>query len=375
MKSNFFLKWKTTFFVFFIFLAAFLGYQYGRRESSFSFSRRNYKASDFSYFSDFSEKNYKDLDFSLFWDVWKRLESYYLKKDSIVQERMYYGAIKGLVDSLGDPYTFFLSPGENKQAKDDLNGEFEGIGIQLGYNKDKLAVIAPLKGTPAEKEGIRAGDLILKIEEKDTAGINLSEAVSLIRGPKGTKIKLTILHTDSDKPIEMTITRDTIIVPSVELDIDKDGVAVIKLTRFGDKTNEEWKETVEKILGNGKMIKGVILDLRNNPGGYLNGAVFIASEFLEKGVVVQQEGSNGVRETFSVNRQGELTKIKLVVLVNKESASASEAGLHITTARWLLPKGRSIDKEGIKPDIEVKDVPETETDEQLERAKQILISN
>jgi len=348
----------------------------------------------------------KNIDFSLFWDVWRRLENSFLDKKTLDSQNMYWGAIKGMVASLNDPYTVFLPPSENKQTKEDLSGEFEGIGVQLGYKDSQLAVVAPLKGTPAEIAGIKAGDLILKIEDKETGGITLPEAVKLIRGPKGTRVKLTLLHDGEKEPYEAIIIRDKIIVPSVELEF-VDGVAHLQLSRFGDKTGEEWEKAVEKILAKKEEIKGVIFDLRNNPGGYLSGAVFIASEFLDKGVVVQQEFASGVRESFSVNRQGKLTKVKLVVLVNEGSASASEivagalqdygrakivgqktfgkgtiqeaqelkegAGLHITTARWLLPKGRSIDEKGITPDFEVKDDPKTEVDEQLKEGIKLLI--
>lgn len=354
----------------------------------------------------------ENLDFSLFWDVWQRLENSYIDKKALVPQKMFFGAIRGMVDSLGDPYTAFLPPEENKQTKEDLNGEFGGVGIQLGFKNGRLAVIAPLKGTPAERAGIKAGDLILKIEEEDTEGITLPEAVRKIRGQEGTKVKLTLLHEEENEPYEVTIIREKILVPSVELEFVNRGekeVAHLKLLRFGDKTNDEWLAAVEEIAakcGGNTKCRGMILDLRNNPGGYLSGAVFVASEFLEKGVVVQQEESSGTRETFPVNRSGKLTKINLVVLVNEGSASASEivagalqdyqrakivgvktfgkgtiqeaqdlpggAGLHITTARWLLPKGRSIEKNGITPDVEVKDDLETEADEQLEKAIQLL---
>jgi len=382
--------------LFLIFVSGFFGYKLGRGEIGFLQKETSPVEINFS--------NPKDLDFSLFWDVWQRLERSYLDKKALNSQNMYWGAIKGMVEALGDPYTAFLPPSDNKQAKEDLSGEFEGVGIQLGYKDSQLAVIAPLKGTPAWEAGIKAGDLILKIEDKETGGITLPEAVKLIRGPKGTKIKLTLFHEGEKEPYEVVIVRDKITVPSVELEFIGE-VAHLKLTRFGDKTGEEWEKAVGEILEKGR-VKGVILDLRDNPGGYLAGAIFIASEFLDKGVVVQQEGASGVKETFSVNRQGKLTKVKLVVLVNEGSASASEivagaiqdygrakivgkktfgkgtiqeaqelkdgAGLHITTARWLLPKGRSIAEEGIIPDIEIKDDPKTEVDEQLEEAIKLI---
>jgi len=382
--------------LFLIFVSGFFGYKFGRGELGFPQRKSSSFEVNFS--------NPKDLDFSLFWDVWQRLEKSYLNKKALDPQNMYWGAIKGMVESLGDPYTVFLPPSDNKQAKEDLSGEFEGVGIQLGYKDSQLAVVAPLKGTPAWAAGVKAGDLILKIDDKETTGITLPEAVKLIRGPKGTKVKLTLLHEGEKEPYEAVIVRDKITVPSVELEF-VDNIAYLKLTRFGDNTGDKWEKAVGEILAkNG--VKGIILDLRDNPGGYLSGAIFIASEFLDKGVVVQQEGASGVKETFSVNRQGKLTKIKLVILVNGGSASASEivagalqdygrakivgektfgkgtiqeaqeleggAGLHVTTARWLLPKGRSIDKEGIKPDVEVKDNPKTEVDEQLEKALKLV---
>lgn len=351
-----------------------------------------------------SEK--QNLDFSLFWDVWDRLSAAYLDKSALKPAQMVYGAIQGMVASLKDPYTVFLPPSENKQAKEDLNGAFEGVGIELGYNKDEqLMVVAPISGMPAEKAGVKAGDLILKIEDKETLGITLPEAVKQIRGPKGTKVKLTLLHSTEKELYEATIIREEILVPSVEVAFIGN-IAHLKLTRFGDRTNEEWEEAVEKIVGHQPRVEGVIFDLRNNPGGYLAGSVFIASEFLSSGVVVQQESSKGTTETFSVNRRGRLISEPLVVLINEGSASASEivagclqdykrakvvgeksfgkgtvqeaqdlpggSGLHITTARWLLPKGKFIDKSGVIPDYEIKDDQKTENDEQLEKALEVI---
>ncbi|MBM3205619.1 S41 family peptidase [Candidatus Shapirobacteria bacterium] len=351
----------------------------------------------------------QNIDFSLFWEVWDRLEKNYLDKEALNQKDMVLGAIQGMVAALGDPYTVFLKPPENKEVKEDLNGAFEGIGIQLGYKDDRLVVIAPLTGTPAFKAGLKAGDAILKINDEGTEGLSADEAAQKIRGPKGTEVRLTLLHQGEKEPYEVGITRDTIIVPSVEVEfigVDKK-IAHLKLLKFGDRTNEEWNKAVAEILTHQPAITGIILDLRNNPGGYLKGSVFIASEFLSKGIVVQQEYADGTKETFSVDRQGQLLTQPLVVLTNEGSASASEivagslkdhqrakvvgspsfgkgtiqeaedlsggAGLHITTARWLLPSGESINKTGLKPDIEVKDDPQTEVDEQLEKAQETLL--
>ena len=367
------------------------------------------------------------VDFSLFWEVWDKLEISYLERKNIDYKKMVYGAISGMVASLGDPYTVFLPPTENKEAKSDLRGDFEGVGIQIGYNKEqKLAVVAPLSGTPAEAAGLKAGDMILKIVDevqkvdRDTTGISLPEAVKLIRGPKGSVVKLTIQREGIEKPFEVVLKRETIVVKSVEVKFDeKNGkkIAILKLSRFGERTDQEWEEAVESIKKQEALagqadinnFGGVILDLRNNPGGFLQGSVFIGSEFLAKGVIVQQDKGTDGNETYEVNRSGKLLKEELVVLVNGGSASASEivagalqetkrarlvgektfgkgtvqeaedlpggAGLHVTVARWLLPSGRSIDKEGVKPDVEVKnDEKDLAKDAQLQKAIELLTS-
>lgn len=357
----------------------------------------------------------ESLDFSLFWTVWDRLSAAYLDKAALSPTEMVYGAIRGMVASLKDPYTAFLPPKENRLFKEDLNGSpFEGVGIQLGFIKERLGVIAPLKRMPAYRAGVKAGDLILKIDDKDTTDITLPEAVNLIRGPKGTKVKLTLYREGDKDNFVVELVREEIIVPTVEMDllsrpcgVSPCQYAFLKLLRFGDRTNSEWEAAVSQIVATKPGVAGIILDLRNNPGGYLMGSVFIASEFLESGVVVQQQGASKT-ETFSVNRKGRLLKHPLVVLVNKGTASASEilagalqekgrgkvvgektfgkgtvqeaedlpggAGLHITTARWLLPSGKSIDKVGVKPDNEIADDPKTaDIDEQLEKAIEILL--
>lgn len=367
----------------------------------------------------------ENVNFSLFWETWDRLQASYLDKGALDPAKMVYGAISGMVAALGDPYTVFLPPTEQKQSKEDLSGAFEGVGIQLGYkqslvpggNKDaKLVVVAPLTGTPAEEAGVKSGDFILKIRDeekkidKETTGMSLPEAVTLIRGPKGTPVFLTLLREGAKEPFEVKLVRGTIIVRSVEVKFEKE-VAHLKLLRFGERTYQEWESAVAQIENErikNKDFRGVVLDLRNNPGGFLQGSVFIASEFLPNGVVVKQEKSrNGGVETYSVDRKGRLLEIPLVVLINQGSASASEivagvlqereraklvgektfgkgtvqeaeelpggSGLHITVARWLLPSGKSIDKEGIKPDFEVKMDEKDETkDPQLEKAVELL---
>ncbi|PIS14808.1 hypothetical protein COT64_00665 [Candidatus Shapirobacteria bacterium CG09_land_8_20_14_0_10_39_12] len=401
----------------FLFLAGVVGYFFGKKELLLTTSKTFPQIK-----IDRSLPTGKDskIDFSLFWQVWDRVEASYLDRKNIDYKKMVYGAISGMVSSLGDPYTVFLPPTENSDAKSDLRGDFEGVGIQIGYNKDqRLSVVAPLSGTPAEAAGIKAGDIILKIVDepqkidKDTAGISLPEAVDLIRGPKGSLVKLTISREGVEKPFEVSLKRSTIVVKSVEVKFvekNNQNVAVLKLSRFGERTDQEWQEAVASIKKKEESIKnfgGVILDLRNNPGGFLQGSVFIGSEFLAKGVIVQQDKGIDGKEVYSVDRLGKLLNEPLVVLINNGSASASEivagalkeakrarlvgeksfgkgtvqeaedlpggAGLHVTVARWLLPSGTSIDKVGVLPDVEIKnDENDQAIDLQLQKALELL---
>ena len=351
------------------------------------------------------------VDFSLFWDVWDRINRYYIDRKALDPRKMVYGAISGLVSSLEDPYTVFLPPDQNKETKDDLGGLFEGIGAQLGVKEKKIIIISPLKGSPAEKEGLVAGDWILKVDGKETATWTLPQAVAKIRGPKGTKVNLTILHKDASNSADISVTRDTIKVASVEWEVKNGKVVYLKLGRFGDSTTDEWTKAVTDISAliakNKGEIKGLVLDLRNNPGGYLSGSVFIASEFLADGTVVIQESATKTKQTYEVNRKGKLLSLPMVVLINKGSASASEivagalkdrgraklvgetsfgkgsiqeaqelsggAGIHITVAKWLLPSGRWINGSGIEPDIKVEnDENNPDSDLQLEKAMESL---
>lgn len=351
------------------------------------------------------------VDFELFWDTWDLLNRRYLDKSALDPTKLFYGAIQGMVAAVGDPYTVFLPPQQQKSSKEELNGSFEGVGIQLGFNKDKrLVVMAPLVGTPAEKAGIQAGDIIVKIDNKDTTNISLPEAVQLIRGPKGTQVTLTVFREGETETRDFILTRDTIVVKSVELSFKQTPsgkkAAVLKLTRFGDRTQEEWMAAVSEIISS--KASAVVLDMRNNPGGYLEGAVFIASEFLESGEVVLSENAEGIKSAYRVNRAGKLTKIPMMVLTNKGSASASEivagslqdrkratlvgeksfgkgtiqeaeelpggTGVHITVAKWLTPNGRWVnDTDGFEPDFLVKmDKDDPTKDPQLDKALELL---
>ncbi len=352
------------------------------------------------------------VDFKLFWQTWNLLSLKYIDNKSIDPQKLYYGAIAGMVAAIGDPYTVFLPPESQKSTKEQLGGAFEGVGIQLGYNKDKrLVVIAPLKDTPADKAGVKAGDLIIEINSKDTSNLSLPEAVGLIRGKKGTTVKLALYRENENKPRDITLTRDTIVVKTVEYSAKttKSGkdIAYLRVSGFGEKTKDEWDSAVKDALTEDP--KGVIVDVRNNPGGFLEVSVYLASEFLSGGKVVLQEDGQGVKQDLSVMRTGQMLDIPLVVLINKGSASASEilagamqdrkrgtlvgeqsfgkgtiqsaedlpenTGIHITTAKWLTPNGRWIHNIGLTPDIKVEipaDWTNQQPDPQLEKALEIL---
>ncbi len=357
-----------------------------------------------------------DLDFSLFWQVWDTLTSQYYDKTKIIPANMVYGAIKGMVAAVEDPYTTFLPPSENKIVQEDLSGQFEGVGIQIGFKGKQLVVIAPLPNSPAEKAGVKPGDYIINIKDEGrnidraTAGITLTEAVQLIRGKAGTKVTLTLLRDEDTEPMIKELIREKLEVPTLILSYigERGEIAHIKLLKFGGETNGEWGKAVREILKK-REIKAIILDLRNNPGGYLQGAVDVASEFLKIGsVVVIEEKYDGSKKEFKVERQGLLNNIPVVVLINEGSASASEilagalrdirkikligqktfgkgtiqepiqleggSGLHITIARWLNPSGFWVNEKGLEPDIEIADDPKTPADEQLDKAIEVTQS-
>lgn len=402
------LKLKKEHFLFLLIALSFfiLGWQIGQKDIKLQWL--NYRPK-ITVSNQYPQNSPRNIDFKLFWDVWDLVSKEYVDKKAVDPQKMYYGAIKGMVNALGDPYTTFLPPEEQKATREELGGSFEGVGIQLGFNKEKrLVVIAPLSGTPAEKAGIKAGDIILKIDKKDTINISLPEAVSLIRGKKGTNVSLEVFHEGDDKTKEVSLTRDTIIVKSVEYQTKNTSkgkkIAYLKVTRFGEKTNNEWLQGVSEALANSPT--GVIVDLRNNPGGFLEGSIFITSEFISSGDVVLQENARGERQNYRVNRRGKLLDIPLVVLINKGSASASEivagamqdhgrgklvgeqsfgkgtiqqshdlpnsTGVHVTNAKWLTPDGHWIHDNGLTPDVKIELDDDPAKDEQLEKALEML---
>jgi len=362
--------------------------------------------------------NNSQLDLSLMWKVKAKLGQLYLDKTKIDDKKMTYGAIEGMVAALDDPYTIFLAPDENKSANDSLTGEFGGVGISLGYKDKNLAVVSPLTGTPADKAGLKAGDLILKITDKannvdkDTAGMSLDEAVKIIRGKIGTEVTLKMYREGKADYFDVVLKRENIVVPSVTVEFKEQNgkkVAWVKISTFTENLmTKEWDETVlkiktEKAKGN---FGGIVLDLRNNPGGFLQASVLVASDFIKDGIVVSQQNYDGSVEKYEVDTaRGNLLDEKTVVLINGGSASASEilagalkdfnraklvgensfgkgtvqqpedfsdgSGLHITIAKWLLPSGKNIHGEGIAPDVEIKPSDDVNSKEDLQLNKAV----
>ncbi|MBI4281780.1 S41 family peptidase, partial [Candidatus Uhrbacteria bacterium] len=326
----------------------------------------------------------KDVNFRLFWDVWSLIRDRYVDAH-VPDTQIFYGALSGLLSSLKDPYSVFLDPDINQKFTEELSGSFEGVGMEIGVKKNQLVVIAPLPGTPASRAGIRAADAILAIDKADTTGFTADYAVTKIRGKGGTTVVLSIYRNGWKKPKDITLTRERIAIPSVQLEMKGDN-ALVKLTHFNADTTGKFRTVVRDMLL--KNPKGLILDLRNNPGGFLDTAVDVTSEWIEDGVVVTEKFRNGSKaEEHEARGQARLKNLKTVVLVNEGSASAAEivagalkddgfatligkktfgkgsvqelqtlpdgSAVKITVAKWYTPKGTSIDQNGITPDIAI----------------------
>lgn len=359
----------------------------------------------------------KDVDFKLFWDVWNKVQQKSLQKP-IEDSNLFYGSLEGLVASLKDPYSVFLRPQLAARFSQDLSGSFSGIGAEIGIKDDVVTVIAPLPDSPAEKSGIQSGDKIIEIDGVDTSGFSIDEAVNRIRGTKGTVVKLTLWRKGVDKPFKVDITRDTIVIKSVVWKMKDNNIAYLKIAHFNQDTSELFDQAIRQIIL--KNPRGLILDLRNDPGGFLDTAVRVASEWIQSGDIVKERFSDGHEETYQSNGTHRLVDMPTVVLVNQGSASASEivagalqdynkgkligqktfgkgsvqdyeefndgSALKLTIAEWLTPKGRHINKIGVEPDEAVEDVPvdqkassgktskqdETPVDAVLDRAMKIL---
>jgi len=330
----------------------------------------------------------KEVDISLLWGVWRLLIKHYISSENLDQRAMVYGAVGGLTRAVGDPYTTFMTPVENKEFHQSLQGKLEGIGAELTMRNEQVVVVVPLKGSPAEEAGLEPEDVILKVDDVDIAGETLNQVVDRIRGPQGTSVTLTILREGENDLLTLSILRARITIPSTQQELKLTGsgtLGYIQLNQFGDGTVGEVREALRALRAENP--KGIILDVRSNGGGYLEGAVEIASMFLSQGKVVTVERRDGEPTNHYVSGRPSDPTIPLAILINEGSASASEilagalqdsdrakvigkqsfgkgtvqevfdlpgnASVRITIAKWLTPLGHDLGSAGVTPDIEV----------------------
>jgi len=355
----------------------------------------------------------EEIDLSLFWETWNKLEEKFVSPEKLDVQKMIYGAISGMVKSLEDPYTTFLNPEDAKKFLEDVTGQFEGVGMEIGIRKGQLQVIAPLEGTPAQRAELRPGDKIIKINDTLTGDITIDEAVNLIRGPKGTEVTLTIFREEWQNTKEIKVIRAVIEVPSLEWELKEtskgEKIAYLKLYQFSEKASSDFAKAAIEILNS--PAEKIILDLRSNPGGYLGVAQDISGWFLERGqtVAIEDFGLETEQKIYKTNGNARLLQYPIVILINQGSASASEilaaalrdnrgikligeksfgkgsvqeleilregSSLKITVARWLTPSGEFITDKGLEPDIKVEMTEEDyeqDRDPQLDKAIEII---
>lgn len=352
----------------------------------------------------------REVDWSLLWDSIKLINEKYVNRPADMQ-KILYGAIQGVVGALDDPYSVFLPPEDAKDFREELNGSLEGIGAEIAVKHERLTVVAPLEGSPAMRAGIRGGDFIYKVDDEETQGWTIQQGVKKIRGPAGTKVKLTVLHLNDTEPVEVVVTREKIEVKSVESEIREvngSKIGHMKVRRFSEDTAGLLKKAASDFLAGG--VKGIVFDVRNNPGGFLDSAIEVASLWVKDGdIVLIQKSGDGLENIYRATGSARLNGISTIVLMNGGSASASEivAGalkdhglakligeksfgkgsvqelieldgrsqLKLTIAKWLTPDGHDLNKEGLEPDIkvELKDEDfQNDRDPQLDRALEEL---
>jgi len=355
----------------------------------------------------------KEVDMSLMWGVWRLLIKHYIHPDRLNPPEMIYGAVGGMVRAVGDSYTTFMTPNENKNFHQSLQGTLEGIGAELTMRDGMVVVVSPLKGSPAAASGLEPEDIIIEVDGADIQGEMLHQVVQKIRGPKGTKVTLTIIRKNEEDSLEIAITRASIHIPSVESEVKETAsgsVGYIQLNQFGEDSVQEMTNALKSLRKND--IKGIIVDVRFNGGGFLEGAVQIASMFLKEGKVVTVERREGEPTNHYVSGRPSDPDIPIVILINEGSASASEilagalqdhkratiigktsfgkgtvqevfdlpgnASVRITVARWLTPLGKDLGTEGVVPDMEVersRDEISQQIDPQLDKAMRYLLEN
>ncbi|PID52168.1 MAG: peptidase S41 [Candidatus Moraniibacteriota bacterium] len=356
-------------------------------------------------------KEGENVDFGLFWDVWDLVKEKYVDHDNLKAEDMIHGAINGMLSATGDPYTNFLDPEQFAELSEELRGSFEGIGAEVGMKDGIVTIVAPLEDSPAEKAGLRAGDKVVEIEGESTSDMTIDDAVKRMRGEKGTELHLRIfrLKDETTDTQDITVIRDVIRLDSVKTEFLDGGIAHVKIMQFGDNTIREFNQAVVDIRKN--QVKGMIVDLRNNPGGILNTAVVLSSKFLSNDVVVViEEDAKDHRKNHYTTGKHPFVHMPIVILINEGSASASEilagalrdnredvkivgeqsfgkgsvqeliptsatTAAKITVAKWLTPNGEQINDHGITPDEVVEYTSEdyeNDRDPQRDRAIEII---
>lgn len=387
----------------FLILVFYAGWQFGN-------SGRTLEVGGLTLLESHRENAPQNADWDILWQTIELINEKYVNRPADLK-KILEGAVQGAVSSLNDPYSLFLPPQQAEDFANELKGNLEGIGAEIGLKHQRLTVIAPLDESPAVRAGIRGGDYIYKVDGEDTTGFTVEQAVGKIRGPAGTKVTLTVFHLGATKPVEIVITRAKIEVKSIMSEIKEVNggkIGYLKLRRFSDDTSGGVKKAVSNFLAGG--VKGVVLDMRNNPGGYLDSAVEVASNWVRDGeTVLIQKFGDGTEEIFRAEGQSRLNSVPTVVLVNGGSASASEivagalkdnglakligeksfgkgsvqelidldgkAQLKLTIAKWLTPKGHDLNQDGLEPDIKVEMNEEdfqNDRDLQLDRALEEL---
>ena len=347
--------------------------------------------------------------FTPFWEAWNVVHEQYVDRP-VDDQALMQGAIRGMMDALGDKQTFYMEPKVYENETSSLQGQYEGIGAYVDTDGEFLTIVSPIEGSPAEKAGLKPGDKVIAINGEDMTGVAPEQARLKVLGPEGSEVTLTVSRQGETQPLKFVITRAQIVMHSAEGKMLDNGLAYVDINTFGERTTQELHATLDNLLKQNP--KGIIIDLRNNPGGYLNTAVEVASEFIDKGVVLYEQYGDGRRDTHNVLGNGRATDIPIVVLINEGSASASEilagalqdygraklvgvqsygkgsvqnwvplsnnqGAARVTIARWLTPKERLIDHIGLAPDVVVNMTPEDFTagrDPQLDAAKETLLA-
>ncbi len=345
-------------------------------------------------------------DFQLFWDVWESIKEEYVNQP-VNEADLFYGAMRGMVAAVDDNYSEFFNPKLAEQFSAELSGSFSGIGVEVGVKNDFLVVITPLNDSPGQQAGLKSGDRIIAIDGADTYSMSLDQAVSNIRGKEGTQVTLLIVSGDND-PREVVITRQTIEHTGLRWEILDGGIAHLKMSAFDEETEDLLNKFIREVEADGN-INGIVLDLRNNPGGFLDMAIEVASEWVEQGVILRERDNSNEEQLHHARGRARLSEIPTIVLVNEGSASASEivagalqdykiarligmttfgkgsvqkyetledgSAYRLTVAKWFTPLERAINEVGVVPDIEIDLTEEdfnNDLDPQLDAALKLL---